>query len=77
MAAELARALGTRRGCYRQANFDALTGLANRSLFFDRLNQALLHARRHGLTAALLFVDLNHFKERERRTTAIWRATSS
>ena len=47
---------------HRQANFDALTGLANRSLFFDRLNQALLHARRHGLTAALLFVDLNHFK---------------
>ena len=47
---------------YQQANFDALTGLANRSLFFDRLNQALLHARRHGLTAALLFVDLNHFK---------------
>ena len=48
---------------HRQANFDALTDLANRSLFFDRLNQALLHARRHGLTAALLFVDLNHFKE--------------
>ena len=47
---------------HRQANFDALTGLANRSLFFDRLNQALLHARRHGLTTALLFVDLNHFK---------------
>ena len=47
---------------HRQANFDALTGLANRSLFFDRLHQALLHARRHGLTAALLFVDLNDFK---------------
>ena len=46
---------------HRQANFDALTGLVNRSLFFDRLNQALLHARRHRLTAALLFVDLNHF----------------
>ena len=61
-AAELARRSHEAR-LYQQANFDALTGLANRSLFFDRLNQALLHAHRHGLTAALLFVDLNRFKE--------------
>lgn len=45
------------------AHFDALTGLPNRTLFFDRLNQALLHADRYQLIFALLFLDLDHFKE--------------
>ncbi len=46
----------------RQANFDALTGLPNRSLFFDRLNQAVIAARREESLLALLFVDLDRFK---------------
>lgn len=41
---------------------DELTGVANRSLLVERGNRALLHAERHFITVALLFVDLNRFK---------------
>ena len=44
------------------ANHDALTDLPNRVLFFDRLDQALALARRHGTRLALLFIDLDKFK---------------
>lgn len=44
------------------AYHDTLTGLPNRSLFNDRLTQAVLHAQRHGLLFALLFLDLDRFK---------------
>ncbi|WP_343036059.1 bifunctional diguanylate cyclase/phosphodiesterase [Aromatoleum toluvorans] len=47
---------------WRQANFDALTGLANRSLLYDRLDRALAQARRKGCRAGLLFLDLDGFK---------------
>ncbi len=46
-----------------QANYDALTGLPNRSLFMDRLNSAVAQALRLGRAMALLFVDLDGFKE--------------
>jgi diguanylate cyclase (GGDEF)-like protein/PAS domain S-box-containing protein len=45
------------------AQFDLLTDLPNRSLFYDRLEQALALWRREGLSGALLFLDLDHFKE--------------
>ncbi|MDJ0836003.1 MAG: EAL domain-containing protein [Acidobacteriota bacterium] len=45
------------------ANYDVLTGLPNRTLFQDRLNQALRHAQRHDTKLALLFIDLDHFKK--------------
>lgn len=45
------------------ANFDLLTDLPNRSLFLDRLGQALALARREGQMGALLFLDLDHFKQ--------------
>jgi diguanylate cyclase (GGDEF)-like protein/PAS domain S-box-containing protein len=44
------------------AHHDALTGLPNRAMFDDRARQALAHARRHGKSAAVLFIDLDGFK---------------
>ncbi|MCG5535446.1 putative bifunctional diguanylate cyclase/phosphodiesterase [Ectothiorhodospira mobilis] len=46
-----------------QANYDPLTALPNRQLFQDRLRQGIRHARRHGHILALLFIDLDRFKE--------------
>ncbi|WP_157955212.1 GGDEF domain-containing protein [Halomonas denitrificans] len=48
---------------YRQlAQFDPMTGLANRSEFFSRLRLAIQLAERQGQTLALLFIDLDRFK---------------
>jgi diguanylate cyclase (GGDEF)-like protein/PAS domain S-box-containing protein len=46
----------------RQAQFDALTGLANRSLLLDRLNQAIANARRNTDSLVVAFIDLDGFK---------------
>jgi len=46
----------------QRAEFDALTGLPNRGLFNDRLEDAIERARRSGKTLALLFLDIDHFK---------------
>ncbi|MGE5624132.1 MAG: putative bifunctional diguanylate cyclase/phosphodiesterase [Bacillota bacterium] len=43
-------------------NYDRLTGLPNRSLFIDRLAQALAKARRAKQRVALLFIDVDRFK---------------
>ena len=48
---------------WRHANFDTLTGLPNRRLFRDRLDQEVRKAHRTGMQAALLFIDLDRFKE--------------
>ncbi|QQS53374.1 MAG: EAL domain-containing protein [Candidatus Competibacteraceae bacterium] len=45
------------------AQHDSLTGLPNRTLFADRISQALLRAQRGGDKAAILFLDLDRFKE--------------
>ena len=45
-----------------QASHDALSGLANRNLLTDRLNQAIAHATRDKRRLALLFIDLDNFK---------------
>ena len=46
----------------RLAQYDELTGLANRTLFRDRLDRALAWARRHERLAAVIILDLNGFK---------------
>lgn len=45
-----------------QATHDALTGLPNRTLLYDRMQQAVLHSERYGNLAAVAFLDLDQFK---------------
>lgn len=47
----------------RLAHYDHLTGLANRTLFTDRVNHALQLSVRSHQPLALLFIDLDHFKQ--------------
>ena len=47
----------------QSAALDALTQLANRTTLLDRFAQALANARRHGAWLALLFLDLDNFKQ--------------
>ena len=42
---------------------DALTGLPNRALFYDRLEHGLEQAKRHGWNLAVMFLDLDKFKQ--------------
>ena len=46
----------------RLAFHDTLTGLPNRALFADRLQQAIARAERHGEPLAVMFLDLDNFK---------------
>ena len=48
---------------FNLAHYDPLTGLPNRSLFFDRLNQAFESGKRHGRRFAVLYIDLDDFKK--------------
>jgi len=47
---------------YHQAHHDALTGLPNRVLFFDRLKHGIIKAKRHNVGLALFFIDIDKFK---------------
>jgi diguanylate cyclase (GGDEF)-like protein/PAS domain S-box-containing protein len=44
------------------AQFDPLTGLANRTLFADRFSQMIVQAKRRGTPLGVLFIDLDDFK---------------
>jgi diguanylate cyclase (GGDEF)-like protein/PAS domain S-box-containing protein len=48
---------------WTQANYDYLTGLPNRRLFQDRLDQEIRKAHREHYQVAVLFIDLDRFKE--------------
>ena len=45
------------------ANYDTLTNLPNRTLLSERLSRAIVRARATGLKIAVLFLDLDHFKD--------------
>lgn len=62
MHEDISETLAAQARIERMAHFDAVTGLPNRSLFFDRLTQALALNRRSGEKVALLFLDLDRFK---------------
>ncbi len=65
MAGTLGLALSrrtTEAEAHHQALHDALTGLPNRTLFVDRLAQALSRIRRSDQRVAVLFLDIDHFK---------------
>lgn len=47
----------------RLAHYDTITGLPNRTLFIDRLNQEVKKSKRSGKSFALLVLDLDRFKE--------------
>jgi diguanylate cyclase (GGDEF)-like protein len=61
---DLMRAITVRRQehLYRLAHYDALTGLPNRLLFRDRLDQALAQAQRHEHRVAVMLLDFDRFK---------------
>ncbi|MBX3617435.1 EAL domain-containing protein [Nitrosomonas sp.] len=48
---------------WRQANYDSLTGLPNRNMFYERLDHEIKNASRAGIKLAVLFIDLDRFKE--------------
>lgn len=48
---------------HRTANYDTVTGLPNRMLFLEHIDQALREAGRHGHRVGLLFIDFDGFKQ--------------
>ena len=53
----------SRAALREEATHDPLTGLANRRLFYDRLQRAIRHAARYGGKVGILYVDLDRFKD--------------
>jgi diguanylate cyclase (GGDEF)-like protein len=60
---DLTAQIEAERALEHLALHDPLTGLPNRALIVDRINQMLARTRRYGLRSALLFLDLDDFKE--------------
>ena len=62
MFSDISEAKAREWAMWHQAHHDALTGLANRTLFHERLARALSSAERHGERVGVLYVDLDGFK---------------
>ncbi len=61
--AHLSELNDSRKALEHLARHDTLTSLPNRRMFFDRLEHAIANSRRSGKQLAVLFVDLDRFKE--------------
>ncbi|MGD0882314.1 MAG: EAL domain-containing protein [Acidimicrobiales bacterium] len=59
---DITEAVGAQEQLTHLALYDSLTGLPNRALFLDRLNQELAGRRGNGSQIAVMFLDLDHFK---------------
>ncbi|MFA5596135.1 MAG: diguanylate cyclase [Pusillimonas sp.] len=62
-ATDISRMKASEELIWQQANFDALTGIPNRRMFFERLQMEIQRVQRYGGSFALLFIDLDEFKE--------------
>jgi diguanylate cyclase (GGDEF)-like protein/PAS domain S-box-containing protein len=62
IAADIAERQAVEERLHQLAHFDALTGLPNRTVLQDRLDQALLAAGRSSRMVGVFFLDLDHFK---------------
>ncbi len=60
---EVFERMQTEQRVWKMAHHDALTGLPNRALLQDRLDQALVQALRYSYQVAVMFIDLDRFKE--------------
>ncbi|MEH6576100.1 MAG: diguanylate cyclase [Amphritea sp.] len=63
IATDITREKESEELVWRQANFDSLTGLPNRRMFIDRLEQHVKKSLHSKLISAVLFLNLDHFKE--------------
>ena len=63
MSSDITQRKESERLIWQQANFDAVTGLPNRNLFREHLEMEIRKAHRAGQQMALLFLDLDHFKD--------------
>jgi len=62
-AQDITERKATEAKLFNLAHYDSLTGMPNRVLVLDRLQQSLKRARRKGTQVAVLFLDLDHFKK--------------
>ena len=63
MFSDITQKRETEQLIWHQANFDFLTALPNRQMFHDRLDQEIKKSNRTSRQLALLFIDLDRFKE--------------
>jgi diguanylate cyclase (GGDEF)-like protein/PAS domain S-box-containing protein len=63
MVHDITERRNTANAIWQQAHFDSLTGLPNRRMLRDRLEQEIRQSRRDHRQLAILFIDLDHFKE--------------
>ncbi|MFK3737089.1 putative bifunctional diguanylate cyclase/phosphodiesterase [Massilia sp. TN1-12] len=63
LVTDITRQRASAERIWHQANYDELTGLPNRHMFRDRLRQEMHRSDRNATFLALLFIDLDRFKE--------------